>query len=208
MKARQIRRDRPNLNTAHQFFKDGAYSIDPNGHYFSGEEREAELRKIGDELCSIVKQNFPRTQNLEFAILKSHLIIEHALVQYIRSFATTYVDASALRFSFSQKIEIAYLLGFGAHDPCLLPTVERLNKIRNQVAHTFELDRSALDEIFKINSEEYKDLVLKNDRERIKHLRSICAFICGRVAGEMMGSYVATAQLEQEAWALQGRQSE
>jgi hypothetical protein len=207
MKSRQIRRDRPNLKTAHQFFREGSFSIDPNRHYLSGKEREAELTKISDELRSIVKRQFPRTQNLEYAVLKAQLIIEHALSQYIRSYATTYVDVKDLRFSFSQKLEIAYLLGFGAHDPILLPTVERLNKIRNQVAHTFELDRIPLDEIMdripldeiiQINSEEYKDLKPKDDRERIKYLRWICASICGRVSGEMIGTDVATVHLEQE----------
>jgi uncharacterized protein YutE (UPF0331/DUF86 family) len=156
MKSRQIRRDRPNLKTAHQFFREGSFSVDPNRHYFSGKEREAELTKISDELRLMVKRQFPRTWNLEYAVLKAHLIIEHALTKYIRSFATTYVDVKALRFSFSQKLEIAYLLGFGAHDPILLPTVERLNKIRNHVVHTFELDRSQLDEIIQINSDDYK----------------------------------------------------
>jgi hypothetical protein len=79
-----------------------------------------------------------------------------------------------------------------------LPTVECLNKIRNQVAHTFELDRSPLDEIIQINSEAYKDLKPKDDRERIKYLRWICASICGRESGEMIGTYVATVHLEQE----------
>jgi hypothetical protein len=198
MKSRQIRRDRPTLKTAHQFFKEGSFFVDPNRHYLSGKEREAELTKISDELRLIVKQRFPRTRNLEYAVLKAHLIIEHLLTQYIRSYATTYVDVKALRSSFSQKLEIAYLLGFGAHDPILLPTVEGLNKIRNQVAHTFELDRSSLDEIIQISSDEYKDLKPKDDSERIKYLRWICAFICGRVSGEMIGTYVATVHLEQE----------
>jgi uncharacterized protein YutE (UPF0331/DUF86 family) len=198
MKSRQIRRDRPNLETAHQFFREGSFSVEPNRHYLSGKEREAELTKISDELRSIVKRQFPRTRNLEYAVLKAHLIIEHALSQYIQSYATTYVDMKALRFSFSQKLEIAYLLGFGAHDPILLPTVERLNKIRNQIVHTFVLDRSPLDEIIQINSEEYKDLKSKDDVERIRYLRWICLSICGRVAGQIIGTYVATVHLEQE----------
>jgi hypothetical protein len=142
--------------------------------------------------------DFVKPMSLEFAALKAHLIIEHALSRYIQSFATTYVDVKTLRFSFAQKLEIAYLLGFGANDPTLLPTIESLNKIRNQVAHTFELDRSSLDEIIQINSEEHKDLKPKDDRERIKFLRWICAFICGRISGEIIGAYETTVLLEQE----------
>lgn len=142
-----------------------------------------------DELLQLIKQQFPRTQNLEYAILKSHLIVEHALVQYIRCFANTAVSEKDLRFTFSQKLEIAYLFGFGTNSPTLLPTVERLNKIRNQVAHTFSLDRIATDELLRINAADYDTFKPANDKERIRGLRWICAAICGRVAGEIEASY-------------------
>jgi hypothetical protein len=185
----QIKRDRPTLKTAHDFFKDGSFLTDPRIHCLSGDDREREIRKIGDELCELVKRQFPRTQNLEYAILKSHLIVEHALVQYIRCFARTFVDVKDVRFTFSQKLEIAYLLGFGANDPALLPTVEVLNKVRNQVAHTFTLDRMAVDELLRINHADYDTFKPKNDRERIRVLRWICAAICGRVSGEVHAAH-------------------
>ena len=147
MKKHQIKRARPTLKTAHNYFKEGSFATIPSRHSLSGKEREAEIGKVRDELQNIVKRQFPRTQNLEYAILKSHLIVEYALVQYIRCFATVYVDVKDVRFTFSQKLEFAYLLGFGANDPTLLPTVELLNKVRNQVAHTFRLDRAAVDEL-------------------------------------------------------------
>ena len=78
------------------------------------------------------------------------MIVEYALTQYIRCFVLVAVQAEDVRFTFSQKLEIAYLLGFGANHPILLPTIERLNKVRNQVAHTFTLDRAALDEMLRI----------------------------------------------------------
>jgi hypothetical protein len=87
-----------------------------------------------------------------------------------------------------QAVEVAYLLGFGANDPILMPTVQGLNKLRNQIAHTFELDRKALDEILRLYNEDYETFSVKDDRDRIKYLRWICRFICGRVAGEMLGA--------------------
>jgi hypothetical protein len=204
MKLNQIRRERPSLKTAHEFFRKGICGIDPRNHFLSGKEREIEIRKISMELQNIVKTQFPRTQNLEFAILKSHLIIEYALVQYIRGYATTYVDSKNINFKFSQKLEIAYLLGFGAQDPILLPTVERLNVLRNKIAHTFEFDRNILDEVIQINSADYKDTKPSNDRDRIKHLRAICTYICARVAGEMTSAYFMAAFREEE---VAGRRS-
>ncbi len=199
MRSYQVRRERPNFRTAHEFHGEGSFSIDPRQHGLSGKERQAEIDKIGDELEELVKRQFPRTQNLEYAILKSHLIIEYALTQYIRCFSAVVVLTESIRFTFAQRLEIAYLLGFGNHDPVLLPTVERLNKVRNQVAHTFNLDRGALDEMLRINSEDYDAFTVKNDRERISRLRSICAFICGRVAGESLAAHVTATLLKDRA---------
>jgi hypothetical protein len=189
MRSHQISRERPTFKTAHQFFAEGSFTVDPKAHYLSGEEREKEIEKVGESLEELVTKAFPRTQNLEYAILKAHLIVEHALAQYIRCFAVSAVSISSIRFSFSQKLEVAYLLGFGASDPTLLPTVERLNKVRNQVAHTFNLDRAALDEMLQINHEDYTDFKPKDDRERIRSLRSICAFICGGMVGSIKAAY-------------------
>ena len=191
MRRYQIKRKRPTLKTAHDFFKEGSFLTSPQLHSLSGKEREAELQKVTDELEAIVKRQFPRTQNLEFAILKAHLIVEYALVQYIRCFAATFVEVKDLRFTFSQKLEIAYLMGFGANDPTLLPTVETLNKIRNQVAHTFALDRKAVDELLRINHADYRAFSPKNDRQRVQCLCWICSCscVCGRTAGEIDAAY-------------------
>jgi hypothetical protein len=189
MRRHQVKRERPSLKTAHEFFSTGSFSVDPNRHYLSGEKRESEINHISEELLQLSKRQFPRTHILEYAILKSHLIVEHALVQYIRSFSAVAVDAKQVRFTFSQKLEIAYLLGFGANDPILLPTVEALNKVRNQVAHSFSLDRNAVDEMLRINSDDYDEFKPQNDRERIRGLRLICSYICGRTAGEIEGAY-------------------
>lgn len=126
------------------------------------------------------------------------MIVKYALTQYIRCFALVAVQAEDIRFTFSQRLEIAYLLGFGANDPILLPTIERLNKIRNQAAHSFTLDRVALDEMLRINSEDYETFKPKNDRERIRHLRWICGFICGRVAGEAEAAYVVATRADRQ----------
>jgi uncharacterized protein YutE (UPF0331/DUF86 family) len=157
MRNYQIKRERPTFKTAHQFFSEGHFSVDPKVHSLSWKERKSEIEKVSEELHDLIKTQFPRTQNLEYAILKAHIIVEHALVQYIRCFATVAMSVSNIRFSFAQKLEVAYLLGFGANNPTLLPTVERLNKIRNQVAHTFNLDRGAVDEMLQITHEEYTD---------------------------------------------------
>ena len=98
MRSHQIRRERPTFKTAHQFFTEGGFTTDPKAHYLSGEERKKEIEKVSESLQELVTKAFPRTQNLEYAILKAHLIVEYALVQYIRCFAITAVSISNIRF--------------------------------------------------------------------------------------------------------------
>lgn len=188
MKEYQFRAPRPDMRTAHRFYQEGSYSL---GTELSlrGKEREDHFRAILDDLKSVTKLHFPRTGNLEYAILKAHLIVEHTITQYIRCMSHVAVEPKAVRFSFSQKLEIAYLLGFGIHDPVTLPTVERLNKIRNQVAHTFFIDRALVDEMLRINSDDYDQFAAANDRQRIRHLKAICLHINGLVSGILMASY-------------------
>ncbi|MGR3494162.1 hypothetical protein [Citreimonas sp.] len=183
------------MQTWHDFFKEGSFSIDPVAHYTSPEERKAEITAIAEDLEELSKK-FPRTQNIEYALLKAHLIIEHVLLQYIRAYATTHVVEKDFKASFAQKIEIAYLLGFGANDPYMLPTVEGLNRLRNQIAHTFELDRTRLDEILRINSEDYDNFCVSTDRQRVTRLRAICRYLCARVSGEMMGDFAVVEYFE------------
>jgi hypothetical protein len=146
----------------------GGFVTDPKIHSLRGEQREEEINKAREALSETTKQQFPRTQNLEYAILKAHLIVEYALTEYIRGFASTAVDPKDIRFTFSQKFEIAYLLGFGVNDPVLLPTVERLNKVRNQVAHTFVLDRVAVDHNLYVYRSDPQD-VLPSPHRSVPH---------------------------------------
>ncbi|WP_439576581.1 hypothetical protein [Elioraea sp.] len=39
-----------------------------------------------------------------------------------------------------------------------------------------------LDELLRVNHEDYDDWVAKDDRERIRALKWICWYVCGRVA--------------------------
>ncbi|RVR06867.1 hypothetical protein [Sinorhizobium meliloti] len=191
----QFRGPKPSFQSAVQYHKQGYSYYGAEGR-LEGNERRAELQKICEDLDTIVMREFPRTQNLEYAILKAHLILEHVLVQYIRSFAYTAVESQDVRFPFSQKLEVAHLLGFGRFDPISYVTVERLNKIRNQVAHTFSMDKKGFDEMLRINAEDYDSFVVSTDRERITYLRSITRGICAFTVGLIVGAHTV---LEGEA---------
>jgi len=188
MKRHQIKRKRATLEDAHNFHKSGSYSVGPE-HRTTDEERKKDIDGVSSYLEELVKTHFPRTTNLEYAILKGHLIIEYALTEYIRCHSRVFIEREKVKFSFSQKLEIAYLMGFGVNDPTLFPTVEAFNRVRNQVAHTFSLDSKVVDELIRINSEDYDTLEIKSDKQRISGLRKICLWVCGFTAGVIIGEY-------------------
>jgi hypothetical protein len=46
-----------------------------------------------------------------------------------------------------------------------------------------------VDELLRINHEEYDTFKPKDDRQRVQCLRQICRYICGRTAGEILAAY-------------------
>lgn len=114
------------------------------------------------------------------------MIAEYAIIEYIRCLSQVLADAVKLRcFSLAQKLEIAYMMGLGVNDPRLLPTIERLSQIRNQVDHSFVLDRSLVDEMLRINSEDYADFAVKDDRERVRKLRWLCNLVAAHISAQI-----------------------
>lgn len=179
----QFRRPRSTMQTAHNYHRHGTFYTGPE-HRMSDDERTSHWDAESDELFAWAKANFPRGKNLEYALLKGHLIIERSLGFYIRTHSSVLVNDVDLRFSFRQKLDIAYLMGFGVNDPTVFPTIERWNSVRNKVAHNFEFDRQLVDEMIRINSEDYNGFEITTDQQRVSRLRSICYFMCGRAAGE------------------------
>ncbi len=156
---------------------------------------DAQRNNIADEAANdlelVTKRHFPRTQNLEYAVLKAHLIVEFAITEFIRCTSSILVDREKIRFTFSQKLEIAALNGLGAGCSTTIPSIEILNQLRNQVAHRFAFDNNLLDELILINSEDIDPNTL-TDRQRIACLRNFCAFLCGTIAGQSKMAIVVT----------------
>jgi hypothetical protein len=198
MRPLHIRRPRTTLSDAQQFRSNdvggGMRAVD----YLPDADRVRIVEEVEEQLLQIARQHFPRTNNLEYAILKTHLIIEYALTQYIRCTSSVLVKPESLRFSFSEKLEIAILHGFGNGCPTSVPSVELLNRIRNQVAHRFSFDMQLVNELIRINSEDI-DVRALTDRQRIACLRRWCYFICGGMAGELRMAIEVTKHAEPDA---------
>lgn len=171
------------METAHAYFKKGSFYTGPE-HIVPDDERTEYWEREADKLFSWAKAVFPRGSNLEYALLKGHLILERALGFWIRSHSSVLIEEHELKFTFRQKLDIAYLMGFGVNDATVMPTIERWNSLRNAVAHSFDLDRKHLDEMIRIISDDYDLFAIETDRQRVSYLRRLCYYVCGRIAGE------------------------
>jgi hypothetical protein len=178
----RIRKKRPTLKDAHDFIKQGHHTVNA-WDYVSSEERIREAEKIEAELRLIASSGIPRTRNLEYMILKCHLIAEFVLTRYIIFYSEPVISADAIRFSYSQKLDIAYFMGFGVTDPLLIPSLELLNKARNQVVHTFRLDQSIINEFIRINSEDPDKFVTPSLTIQLQSLRNFTRYLCYFTAG-------------------------
>jgi hypothetical protein len=193
MRALNSKRPRSTLADAHEFRRNGRGGGMTAIDYLADADRERIAEEVREMLLASVRQQFPRTGNLEYAILKTHLIIENALAQYIRCTSAVLVELESLRFSFSQKLEIAVLHGFGNGCPTSVPSIEILNRIRNQVAHKFSIDRKLVHELVNINIDD-GDASGMTDRQLIAVLRRWCFFICGMVVGEAQAGIMFTSR--------------
>ena len=192
MRPLHVRKSRPSLMDAHKAAASGSYVEMATSNYISEEERTLELSKITNEIAEITKRHFPKTRNLEYAVLKSHLIVEHALTQFLRCSFPTFVKLDDINFHFSQKVKLAYFCG--VTDTVLLPSIELLNQARNQVAHRFELKRNLIDELLRINAEDYRGFKISSDSDRIRGLKYLCNYISGRLAGRIEAHVVMSAK--------------
>lgn len=195
MQRHQAKRERPNIQTAHEFLKTGHYYTGPE-HVVSDQEREKEIEESGDRILHAARQHFPRTVKIDYAVLKMHLIIELGITEYIRAHSHVIVEAESLRFSFSDKLEIAYLMGLGAGDPILMPTIAILNKSRNEIAHRLSFNRDSVREMAVING--WSKAEVHTDRQIVSALRKICYYTCGCIVGQIKAAYYVKKYLYEE----------
>lgn len=184
------KRPKPTMQDAHDFLRRGFY-VGP-ADYISAEEQVRELEKALDEVRSLVKSGIPRGYNLEFVLLKCHVVVEYAINRYIELVSPRACDISSERFSFAQKVFLLHLLGV-PDGPILIPSFEALNRLRNQVAHTLEVNQSLLDDFIRINSEDPDEVPTMTDRQKVTAIKEITRGLCGLLMGyadaQSIGAY-------------------
>lgn len=187
-----LKKTKPSLEIAHKIASGKQHARISINEYFTDSERIHEVRDVVESIKKVATKNFPRTQNLEYAILKTHLIIEFAITEFIRCSMSIVSKTNRIDLKFSQKITFLFQLGF--NDEVLLPCIELLNKARNQVAHNFTINKDYIDEIIRLLSENYNNFNLKNDIERIKGLKYFCFYVSGMIAGQLEAKIITSSK--------------
>ncbi len=188
---------RPSLEDAHKFHKVGHWGLDHSDR-FTAEEQVNFATAASEEVKKKCHDALPNTRNLELLILKCHVIIEFALESYIRALSAATMTDRELKLTFEEKTNVAYMMGLGIKDPLLLPSIELLNRIRNDIAHRLTVDEKKLDELIRINSDQYHEKHTFTLGERLRGLKSITWCSCGMIIGLMEGQVLAENTLLKE----------
>ena len=184
MRPISLRKHTPSRDLAERYMRGDAPWGVGSDQFMSDAERVAEMERVVAQLHQVAKQ-FPRTRVLEYAILKSHLITESALTHFIRLTSRVLVPDEEIKLSYAQKLQIAQLHGFAYGSATVIPSLELLNRLRNQVAHRFEFNLCLVDQFVKINSDAYDESFDANNIVRIRCLRQFSTFLAASTAGTL-----------------------
>lgn len=183
------RKSRPRLKDALEYHAKGSYSGGSSEDYVTAQERVTRLSEVKQEIDELVKRHIPRSTDLTLVLLKCHIILEFVANRFLELAAPTEVDFTKERFTFIQKITLLHAFGLPP-DPVILPTLELLNELRNQAAHSLSIDRQKLDLLIRLNSDDPSEAKGLDDKARAKWLKAITQFTAGVIIGNLEGLHL------------------
>jgi hypothetical protein len=172
------RRKKPGRRELDEFLRTGTLRHDPREHEVSPKARRTDLRVASDDVKRLLRRYLGGNASLELTILRGHLVLEYLLNQFIRFMAPVEVDPEGLRLTFSQKVDVFHILG-ALPDPQLFVTLELWNRLRNQLAHRLDFDRTLVDQLIRVNSEAGQGKL--SDRQRASRLRALAGYYAGAI---------------------------
>ena len=95
-------------------------------------------------------------KEVDYLILKGHILTEHSLHFFIEMTSVEKINFEKVKFSYSNKIEIAKTLGLFENNTKLYSELKILNKLRNSIAHKLKYDEKLFADFIK-GFEPYKD---------------------------------------------------
>jgi hypothetical protein len=145
-----------------------------------------ETKKIDyEELANVIEQHAVDIENLEFLVLKGHLLIEHVMEIGIEAI-TFEKSITKRRFPFEAKVNIAHSLGllYTIDSRDLYHEILQFNNLRNKIAHSLEYDKNELNKLFQLfPSFDKKQLneIKDEEKRQIKMLEQMVIEICGHM---------------------------
>lgn len=133
--------------------------------------------------------HFPTTDDLTLIVLKGHLLVEEEINDILDM---KLKDSSAIyqaRLGFHQRLAVLKALtGTGPDAPFQYSSIEKLNTLRNKIAHNLapnDFERKIISFLKEIEDPEYeKEFEKQSLTERMKRC---IAFICGELSGWKRG---------------------
>ena len=110
-------------------------------------------------------------KDLDYLILKGHILTEHSLHFFIEKTSVEKINFSKIKFSYSNKVEIAKTLGLFKSNTKLYEELKLLNKLRNSIAHKLKYDEKLFTDFIKgfttykdyFETESFKNLNIDKD---------------------------------------------
>jgi hypothetical protein len=150
-----------------------------------------------EKAASDHERKFTLLSDIESIIIRGHILIEYQLNVAIGEFVMNKREYLEGKFSFSQKLIIANMLGLTSRTRI---EIAAINKLRNQIAHSLKYDEAILDSLILRMSNIDKHLSKIKDKSAA--LKRIISFICGAIMASPGGTkemFVALHQLERMA---------
>ncbi|MCR9248573.1 MAG: hypothetical protein NXI31_26400 [bacterium] len=142
-----------------------------------------------------IKAQLPRSRDPVLVVLKGHLLVEEQLDRLIAASCRRPEDLDQARLTFSQKLSLASAL-IGSFSQKRF--VERLNRMRNKLAHRldgYSLEQELNDVLRSYDSEEFAEygVAKLSTLRRLGYLKRMVALTCGILAGIAGGMRAARA---------------
>jgi len=181
-----LRKKRPTREDADATWRRGSYGVGPDD-YVSDSERLSQIDRFDEFIFQLVRDELAHTRRLDLTILRGHSIIDIAITQFITLASRNQAAFENTRFTFQQKLTIAYALGFSTN-PLLLGTIDSLTQARNRVAHHMEVNLEAVNAAIRYSTDlSAAEISALTDRQRAGIIRRIVAGICGSIIGNLTG---------------------
>lgn len=133
-----------------------------------------------DDIKTLANQHakdFKKFTETEGIIIRGHIVVERQLIRAIEMSVENPREFDPEKLSFSNKVMIAHMMGIS---DLFKVELKSLNKLRNQVAHSLQLDPKLLHLI--IDEVNKKQVVIVKSMTIEVQFGTAISFICGAIS--------------------------